>query len=247
MRRSSCGVWRARRRPRGAARAGSGGAHALSPALLVLHESRIRLGRGHVEDADSCACPAPICGRSSPPNVAATGAPTVAEDDESVTARWTVDCGAARPGRRADRRRRPRRREDRRARCDLELADGRAIDTVLRAREPSFVVPDREHRVALASRYVDARYRAHPDRLRSSALRLRSVAARRRHWRRCVATITAFTLGHSVTLTLAVLDVARVPSAPVEVLIAFSIFVLAVELARRRRTATRRSCAAGRG
>jgi hydrogenase/urease accessory protein HupE len=56
--------------------------------------------------------------------------------------------------------------------------------------------------------------------------------------RQLVATITAFTLGHSVTLTLAALDVARVPPAPVEVLIAFSIFVLAVELARPNGEAT---------
>ena len=38
--------------------------------------------------------------------------------------------------------------------------------------------------------------------------------------------------GHSLTLTLAVLDIARVPPAPVEALIALTIFILAVELAR---------------
>jgi hypothetical protein len=50
--------------------------------------------------------------------------------------------------------------------------------------------------------------------------------------RALVATISAFTVGHSVTLTLAVLGVTSVPQAPVEVLIAASVFVLAVELAR---------------
>ena len=53
-----------------------------------------------------------------------------------------------------------------------------------------------------------------------------------RHWRPLVATITAFTVGHSITLALAVLGIATVPSGPVEVLIALSVFVLAVELAR---------------
>jgi len=41
-------------------------------------------------------------------------------------------------------------------------------------------------------------------------------------------TITAFTVGHSVTLSLAVLGVVRVPPAPVEALIAVTIFVVAV-------------------
>ena len=44
--------------------------------------------------------------------------------------------------------------------------------------------------------------------------------------------VTAFTLGHSATLALAVLDLVRVPQRPIEVLIALSVFVLAVELAR---------------
>jgi HupE/UreJ protein len=44
-------------------------------------------------------------------------------------------------------------------------------------------------------------------------------------------TITAFTLGHSLTLGMAVLGYVTVPSGPLEVLIAFSIFLLALELA----------------
>lgn len=49
-----------------------------------------------------------------------------------------------------------------------------------------------------------------------------------------VETITSFTIGHSVTLALASLGIAQVPSRPVEVLIAASILLLAVELARGR-------------
>ena len=45
-------------------------------------------------------------------------------------------------------------------------------------------------------------------------------------------TITAFTLGHSLTLSAAALHAANVPSRPVEVLIALSVLTLAVELAR---------------
>jgi hydrogenase/urease accessory protein HupE len=45
-----------------------------------------------------------------------------------------------------------------------------------------------------------------------------------------LATITAFTVAHSLTLGLSVLDVVRVPQAPVEAMIALSIVFLAREL-----------------
>ena len=51
---------------------------------------------------------------------------------------------------------------------------------------------------------------------------------------RLVATITAFTVAHSITLGAATLGFVRVPSAPVEAIIALSILFLASELARRR-------------
>ena len=47
-----------------------------------------------------------------------------------------------------------------------------------------------------------------------------------------VATVTGFTLGHSITLAAAALDLVSVPINLVEVLIALSIVLLAVELAR---------------
>jgi hypothetical protein len=47
-----------------------------------------------------------------------------------------------------------------------------------------------------------------------------------------VQAFAAFTLGHSLTLSAATLNVAKAPSRPVEVLIALSVLVLAVELAR---------------
>lgn len=50
--------------------------------------------------------------------------------------------------------------------------------------------------------------------------------------RRLLATITAFTVGHSATLALAVLGWIELPSGPVEVAIALSLVVVAAELAR---------------
>jgi hydrogenase/urease accessory protein HupE len=51
---------------------------------------------------------------------------------------------------------------------------------------------------------------------------------------RLVATITSFTLAHTVTLGAATLGFVHVPSAPVEATIALSILFLAVELAREQ-------------
>ena len=47
-----------------------------------------------------------------------------------------------------------------------------------------------------------------------------------------VKTITSFTVGHSVTLSIAALGYSNLPSGPIEVLIAASVLALAVELAR---------------
>ena len=47
---------------------------------------------------------------------------------------------------------------------------------------------------------------------------------------RIVKTITAFTVAHSITLSMAVLGFVHVPSAPVEAIVALSIVFLAVEL-----------------
>ena len=52
-------------------------------------------------------------------------------------------------------------------------------------------------------------------------------------WRRLLATITAFTVAHSITLAAAVLGPIDVPRPPVEALIALSIALVAVEVIRR--------------
>jgi hydrogenase/urease accessory protein HupE len=51
-------------------------------------------------------------------------------------------------------------------------------------------------------------------------------------WRRLVPVVTAFTVGHSLTLGLVTLGVVRIPQGPVEIAIAASILVLAVRLCR---------------
>jgi hypothetical protein len=66
--------------------------------------------------------------------------------------------------------------------------------------------------------------------------RTRSPHGRRAATRTMLATITAFTIGHSVTLAAATLDLVRLPRAPTELGIALSVLLLAVELARDDRS-----------
>lgn len=55
-----------------------------------------------------------------------------------------------------------------------------------------------------------------------------------------IRAITAFTLSHSLTLVLSMLDLIRVPVGPVEVVIALSIVLVVREAMARRETLTRR-------
>ena len=53
-------------------------------------------------------------------------------------------------------------------------------------------------------------------------------------WRKLVATITAFTIAHSITLALATLGFVHVPAPPVEGCIALSIVFVAAEIIHSR-------------
>ena len=57
-------------------------------------------------------------------------------------------------------------------------------------------------------------------------------------WRRLLATITAFTIAHSLTLTAATFGWVQVPQAPVEAVIALSIMFVAVEILHRHQGRT---------
>lgn len=204
-------------------------AHSLSPSLLVMRES----AGGDVEvtwKTPLMRLPGvdlrPLLPADCPVSVPAV----LTEQSDSLTAKWRLKCtptglvgreigveglGAAKTD----------------ALLHLELADGRVIDTVLRAREPTFEVPDRESSTTVARRYMELGVE-HIATGYDHLLFVLGLLLLVRGGRALFATITSFTAGHSVTLTLAALGLARVASAPVEVLIALSIFVLAVELAR---------------
>jgi len=53
-------------------------------------------------------------------------------------------------------------------------------------------------------------------------------------FKRLVLTVTGFTVAHSITLSLATLDIFRLPTELVELLIALSILLLAAEIVKHR-------------
>jgi hypothetical protein len=123
----------------------------------------------------------------------------------------------------------------------VALADGRVAVRLLSARSPFLVVPPRPGPLEVAHDYArlgGEHILRGPDHL----LFVFGLVLLARTLRGLLATVTGFTLGHSVTLGAAALGLVALPAAPVEAAIAASVFLLAVELARRpaRETAIRR-------
>jgi hydrogenase/urease accessory protein HupE len=105
------------------------------------------------------------------------------------------------------------------------------VSAVLHGGAPSLVVPERASPLAVFSDYL--RLGVHHiatgfDHL----LFVFGLVLLARGTRRLLWTVTAFTAGHSVTLSLASLGVVNFPTRPIEVAIAATILALAVELAR---------------
>src|SRR5581483_3611358 len=148
------------------------------------------------------------------------GPRTVARDDTGVWTRWTADCG---PGGLVG------------ARFGatgfgavgigvlvrVTLADGRVVQGVVTRARPLLAVPPRPAVLAVVRDYV----RLGVEHILTGPDHLLFVAG---SVRRLVATVTAFTAGHSVTLTLAALGLVDLPSGPIEVGIATTVLALAV-------------------
>jgi hydrogenase/urease accessory protein HupE len=204
-------------------------AHRLAPSLLEVEET----ADGAIAFSFKMAQPQPSAAEIAPDvpgRCAPTERPSVETDEQSVTVRWTADCGAAgivgarfgvlglaESGTNAILR--------------VALRDGRRLQAVLHAGAPSFVVPERASALG-----------AFRDYLRLGALHIATgfdhllfvfgLVLLASSTSRLLWTVTAFTAGHSVTLSLAALGIVRFPTASIEVAIAATILVLAVELAR---------------
>jgi hydrogenase/urease accessory protein HupE len=218
-------------------------AHPLDPALLDVRETapgRLEVVWKVPRAARDALTPVlPGRCREASPRRASAGT-------RSVLWRWSVDCGAASlVGEQVAVRGLGARGGD--ALLRVELLDGRRRQAVLRSDSPGFTVPPPETAAHVAGGYL--------------ALGIEHIASGLDHLlfvlglvllvrgrRALLWTITAFTLGHSVTLSLATLGFVHAPTALVEALIAASIVVVALELAQARGAdgAAQRSSLVGR-
>lgn len=209
--------------------------HPLAPALLELKED----ASGQVDvlwKRSSLSVPGSQIEPVAPPDCPVVEDTRVEKQGVAVLLRWRIDCGAdGLVGRTV--------RVDGLgpAKIDtlvrIELADGRSIQRVLRRAEPEMVVPAKASRSQVFLDYMKIGF----DHILSGADHLLFVFGL---FLLCagtkplIQTVTSFTVGHSITLSLAALGYATLPSGPTEVLIAASVLVLAVELARNEEEPT---------
>ena len=115
----------------------------------------------------------------------------------------------------------------------VEFLDGREQSTILRSSEPGFVVSEKETTADIAWSYLVLGVEHILGGIDHLLFVLALLLLVNNNWL-LLKTITAFTIAHSITLASAVLGFVRVPSAPVEAVIALSILFLASELAKRQ-------------
>jgi hydrogenase/urease accessory protein HupE len=211
--------------------AASTSAHVFAPALLEMRETTpghalVRWKQPAARVSGSGLVP--VLSRSCH----ARGEPKTSDEDTGVVASWAIDCSGGLVGQTI--RVEGIAASQANVLLRLVLADGRSVWHVLTADEPSFVVPPRQGALDVLASYgrlgVEHILTGFDHLLFVLGLVLLVGGGRRLLW-----TVTAFTLGHSVTLTLAILGFVHAPQQPIEAGIAFSIYVLAIELVPRER------------
>lgn len=116
----------------------------------------------------------------------------------------------------------------------VTFLDGRYYTSIVRPSSPVFQIPERDSEASIFSSYlvlgVEHILFGWDHLLFVLGLTILVTDRRRLLW-----AVTGFTVAHSITLSLAMLDIVHVPSPPVEAIIALSIVLLAVENIRLRR------------
>jgi hydrogenase/urease accessory protein HupE len=208
--------------------AGVARAHSMAPALLEIDEQAG--GRVAVSFKTSAVVPTGVRLRPVlPADCVEATAPIEVAGTESLVSRWTVRCDQRLTGRSVGVDGLTTGKTD--ALVRVALADGRKVQGVLRASDPSLEIPERPGRLDVLVSYGKLGVEhilSGPDHLLFVLGLLLLVAGPAM----LLKTVTAFTVAHSITLSLAVLGVVRFPSQLIEVAIAASVFVLAVELTR---------------
>ena len=211
--------------------ASSAAAHPLAPALLEVRQ----LGNGDAEVTWKAPLLQPRGARVAPVLPAGCrplGAPAVTAGADGIVQRWRVACAGSWVGESIGMTGLAEAKTQAVARVVLD--DGRVVTTLLTGDAASFRIPERASRWGIARDYVGLGLEhllTGLDHLLFVLGLVLLVPSRRA----LLLTITAFTLGHSVTLSLAVLGLVHVPTAPIEVGIAASILVLATEIVAPRR------------
>lgn len=116
----------------------------------------------------------------------------------------------------------------------VELVNGSTFRHILTGDYPIYTVPEQESRSTVIVNYAQLGI-GHILSGYDHLLFILGLTLLVGYNRLLLWTITAFTLGHSVTLAFAVLGVVNFSPAPIEAGIALSIYILAVELARTKR------------
>lgn len=209
---------------------GVSGAHPLAPSLLELREIEggafdVRFKTALMQARGAAHAP------RLPASCAPVGAASEVRAGTGVVIEYRVDCGE-------------------RGLTGLEIgldgleagvanalvrvvsADGVVRQSLLSASEPVFVVPEDPSAWAVARSYTVLGIE-HLVFGFDHVLFVLGLLMLIRGTRTLLWTVTSFTLGHSVTLALAALGVVRFPTALVEVGIALSLFVLAMEIPAR--------------
>jgi hydrogenase/urease accessory protein HupE len=210
---------------------GTASAHRLAPALLELREA----SGGSVEWVWKQALLQPRGASLEPelpPHCASSGTPRLERDASSATLRGILDCGPA-PGASAlvgaEVGVRGLAEGGGSVLLRIGLADGRQLAAVLHAGRASFAIPARQRALDVARDYLRmgfAHILAGLDHLLFVSGLVLLVSGRRA----LLLAVTAFSVGHSVTLSLAALGFLGIPPALAELAIAASILALAVEL-----------------
>lgn len=205
-------------------------AHVFAPSLLELKQTSpdtfdIRWKQPELLPAGAHASPV------IPTNCREVGERSLRREDTGIAVLWTVRCTGGIEGRNLGVEGLASTQAA--ALLRVEWLDGRSVRHVLDADEPTFTVPAGEATFAVLKSYGRLGIEHIAGGL-DHLLFVLGLVLLVRCRKRLLTTVTAFTLGHSVTLALASLGVVRLPQAPVEILIALSIYVLAVELARRQ-------------
>jgi len=204
-------------------------AHPLAPSLLDVRE--------HADGRLDVTWKTPLLQPSGadlrpelPAHCREASEPVAERDATSISVRWTVDCGKRGI---AGQRLRVLGLETTRtdALIRVQLADGRSLRAVRSGGDAAFDVPARRESAGVAldyGRLGAAHILSGPDHLLFVLALLLMVRGRRA----LLLTVTAFTLGHSVSLSLAVLGFVAIRTGAVEFAVALSILVLANELSR---------------